>query len=441
MPYIQRAQATGNNDILSILDSSYKMKRYLFFLVACLPLAGSLTAQLYEQTALNRYKYVVVKPNNMHIDYIQPVQQLIETKLKERGFTSILDKSALYSAEYKPCDIVTCEFNVRNMSAASPEISTEVNFFDCNYTIVYSSKSIGKYSFYSEKNCLKQMVKTLTIFDQYTYSYQPRIEPVAVANPASDKRESETRPTKKDSSASMEGSYYALLIGISDYTDENIPDLDNLPVQDAEKLAAVLETRYTFDKENISVLKNPTRREIVIALDNIAKTVGHNDNVVIFYAGHGHYEEDNQIGYWLPKDSEIENTSNWLYNDQLVAGLKKIKSKHTLLISDACFSGSIFKSRSISMEGAGDALKKKYELPSRKAITSGTLKTVPNVSIFMKYLLDRLSNNFEPYFSASQLFQSIEIPVGNNSPTTPQYGVIQNVGDEGGDFIFIKKPE
>jgi len=67
------------------------------------------------------------------------------------------------------------------------------------------------------------------------------------------------------------------------------------------------------------------------------------------------------------------------------------------------------------------------------------LKTVPNVSVFMKYLLERLSNNSEKYFSSSQLFQSIEIPVGNNSPTTPQYGVIQNVGDEGGDFIFIKK--
>jgi hypothetical protein len=133
------------------------------------------------------------------------------------------------------------------------------------------------------------------------------------------------------------------------------------------------------------------------------------------------------------------NTSNWIYNDQLVASVKKIKSKHTLLISDACFSGSIFKSRSINLQNAGEALKKKYELPSRKAITSGTLKTVPNVSVFMKYLLDRLNNTPEDYFSAGQLFQSIEIPVGNNSPTTPQYGVIQNVGDEGGDFIFIRK--
>jgi len=27
----------------------------------------------------------------------------------------------------------------------------------------------------------------------------------------------------------------------------------------------------------------------------------------------------------------------------------------------------------------------------------------------------------------------------NNSDALPQYGEIQNVGDEGGDFIFLKK--
>ena len=41
--------------------------------------------------------------------------------------------------------------------------------------------------------------------------------------------------------------------------------------------------------------------------------------------------------------------------------------------------------------------------------------------------------------SASELFQKIEIPVTNNSPNIPQFGDIQNVGDEGGDFIFIRK--
>ncbi len=235
------------------------------------------------------------------------------------------------------------------------------------------------------------------------------------------------------------GKYYAIIIGVSNYIDPNIPDLDSLPILDAISLKNSLNKNYLFEKENILELYNPTRRDIVTAFADMSKKISSNDNLLIFYGGHGHYEKENDIGYWLPSDAEVSNPSNWLYNDQLVADVKKIKSLHTLLISDACFSGSIFKTRSVNMEEASNFVKQKYQLTSRKAITSGTLKTVPNKSVFIKYLLDRLNNNNEKFFSTSQLFQSIEQPVSNNSKSLPQFGVIQNVGDEGGDFIFIKR--
>jgi hypothetical protein len=235
------------------------------------------------------------------------------------------------------------------------------------------------------------------------------------------------------------GKYYAIIIGASNYTDPNIPDLDSLPILDAISLKKTLNEQYTFEKENIKELYNPTRRDIVIAFAEMSKKITSNDNLLIFYGGHGHYEKENDIGYWFPTDAESGNPANWLYNDQLVADVKKIKSLHTLLISDACFSGSIFKTRSVNMEEASSFIRQKYQLASRKAITSGTLKTVPNKSVFIKYLLERLNNNKEQFFTASQLFQSIEQPVSNNSKSLPQFGVIQNVGDEGGDFIFIKR--
>lgn len=411
-----------------------KLLLFLFFSV------GIGLAQT-EKAVLNSFKYLVVKPNNKHIEYSDIIKNAIETKFREKGFISILPQKALYSNEYNPCDIVTCEYNLTMISGTNPEMLTELTFFDCNYTIVYSTKEKGKYTFFNEKSTTKHINAHLTDFYDFKYVYQPKVEaknsePVKEANTIT-QRTGEEIVTKAP--LEKEGKYFALIIGISDYDDVLIPDLDNLPTSDAEKLSNVLNTQYTFLTNDVTLLKNPTRREIVIALDNLSQNASKNDNVLIFYAGHGHYDSENQIGYWLPKDAEMTNTSNWIYNDQLVASIKKIKSKHTLLISDACFSGSIFKSRSINLQNAGEALKKKYELPSRKAITSGTLKTVPNVSVFMKYLLDRLSNTPEDFTSAGQLFQSIEIPVGNNSPTTPQYGVIQNVGDEGGDFIFIRK--
>ncbi|MBL7931545.1 MAG: caspase family protein [Bacteroidia bacterium] len=414
---------------------------YRFRLFALFILIGGFVYGQNDLTVLNGFRYIVVKPNNKHIEYSEQIKSTIESKLKERGFLEILDASALYSKDYNQCEIVTCEYNLTIISGTNPEMLTQLNFLDCKYTLIHSSKEKNKYTFFNEKSTVKNLSKHLGIFDTYNYKYEPKKEELVVRETVNlEKSETSEKPLQANpDTSSLPGKFYALLIGISDYSDPSIPDLDQLPEKDADKLADVLLTNYTFQKEDMVLLKNPTRREIVIALDNLSKQVTGDDNVLIFYAGHGHYEEESQLGYWLPKDSEVENTSNWLYNDQLVASLKKIKSKHTLLISDACFSGSIFKSRSVNMQNAGDALKKKYDLPSRKAITSGTLKTVPNISVFMKYLVDRLAHNPENYFSASQLFQSIEIPVGNNSPTTPQYGVIQNVGDEGGDFIFIRK--
>jgi hypothetical protein len=234
------------------------------------------------------------------------------------------------------------------------------------------------------------------------------------------------------------GEYYALLIGVSDYGDGAITDLGGLPTKDAQDLGNILINKYSFKKQNVVILnKNPTENDIIKEFSKLKKKVTNKDNLLIFYAGHGIYDEVSQVGAWLPSDADMEYELNLISNSQLVDFLKAIKSKHTLLISDACFSGSIFKTR--SFEKSPKSIQKKFELTSRKAITSGTLKTVPNKSMFLKYLLDRLQTNSSNYLSARQLFNQIEEPVMNNSPNTPQYGTIYGIGDEGGDFIFVKK--
>lgn len=236
------------------------------------------------------------------------------------------------------------------------------------------------------------------------------------------------------------GKYYALIIGVSEYVDSSIEDLKGEPTKDAQALADVLIDNYSFESENVTVLKDPTENEIIKEFYNLKKNVGKNDNVLIFYAGHGNYDEASEKGYWMPSDSNMEFEGNVILNTSVVSYIKSINSKHTLLISDACFSGSILKTNR-SYKTASKAVQKKYSLPSRRAITSGTLTTVPNKSVFMKYLLKRLSENTEQYLSAGQLFNIIEDPVINNTTgdNQPQYAPINSVGDEGGDFIFIKK--
>lgn len=233
------------------------------------------------------------------------------------------------------------------------------------------------------------------------------------------------------------GKYYALIIGINNYSDPEINTLDYC-VRDAETFYNTLTARYTFEKENVRLLQNATNADIVKALDFFSKTVRPTDNFLIFYAGHGVWNTTSEIGFWLPSDARKNSKFAWFRNSTLRDYLREINSKHTLLITDACFGGSIFKTRAAFLD-APLAINKLYELPSRKAMTSGTLTEVPDQSAFLKYLIDRLDKNDEKYLSSEQLFSSFRIAVINNSNVIPQFGEIRDVGDEGGDFIFIRK--
>lgn len=234
-----------------------------------------------------------------------------------------------------------------------------------------------------------------------------------------------------------ESKYYGLIIGVSIYEDPDISNLDN-PVLDAQKLYDVLTSKYNFEKENIVFVKNAKWKDIIESLDFLSGKMTQNDNLLIFYAGHGWWDQEANNGYWLPADAGKNNKTGWFRNSTLVDYLKEIKSKHTLLIADACFGGAIFKTRT-AFSDAPKAIEKLYDLRSRKAMTSGTLTEVPDRSAFIKYLVERLENNTEKYLPSEQLFSSFRIAVINNSDVVPQYGEIRNVGDEGGDFIFIRK--
>jgi hypothetical protein len=245
-----------------------------------------------------------------------------------------------------------------------------------------------------------------------------------------EEKEEETEDTK------LKAKYYALLIGISNYDDPAINDLDN-PVKDARKLYEILRTSYSFNKEDVYLLINVTREEIISTLDEIEMNLTENDNLLIFYAGHGYWDDRTQKGYWLPSDAKHNNTARWIRNSTITGYISGIKARHTLLISDACFSGGIFKTRA-AFTGASKVITRLYELPSKKAMTSGTLKEVPDESVFLHYLIKNLMDNKEEYLPAEKLFFSFKPAVLNNSENIPQFGVIKNAGDEGGDFIFIR---
>ena len=244
-------------------------------------------------------------------------------------------------------------------------------------------------------------------------------------------------PSAVDAKTKKDGKYYALLIGVSTYPDPNIMNLDQ-PEADAEKLYNTLTKLYSFDKENVKLLKSPTREQIIDELDKLNRMITEDDNLLVFYAGHGYWDEQDEVGYWLPSDAKKANTANWMRNSTIRDYLRTLKTKHTLLIADACFSGGIFKTRK-AFNDAPKSVQKLYEYPSRKAMTSGSLKEVPDRSVFLLYLNKRLTENTQDFISAEELFSSFKTAVLNNSPNVPQYGEVKDTGDEGGDFIFMKR--
>ncbi|MTI41214.1 caspase family protein [Fulvivirga lutimaris] len=235
------------------------------------------------------------------------------------------------------------------------------------------------------------------------------------------------------------GNYYALLIGNSDYEDNTL-DLDQ-PDKDIKALKKVLTTQYSFEEKNVVLLESADRETIFKTMYKYRTQLTSNDNLLIFYAGHGYWDERVQQGYWWPTDARPNNPSNWLSNSDLKEQIKALNTAHTLLISDACFSGGIFKTRGSTndIRSASADIQLLYRMPSRRAMTSGTKTTVPDNSVFFKYLIKYLLENEDKYLSSSNLFNKVRKSVLNNSLTVPQEGVIMDTGDEGGDFIFIKK--
>ena len=238
--------------------------------------------------------------------------------------------------------------------------------------------------------------------------------------------------------ASLAPNYYAILIGEKDYQDPGFPDLNN-PIKDAGELREILQNQYTFSAANIDTLYNRNREDIMQTIVQRCNTLGDNDNLIIFFAGHGTAIKDqfgDIDGYWIPVSAKRGLTASYISADDINKALKQSKARHILLMADACFSGAF--TRDITND-ASTAIQRQYKVPSRKIMASGNLEKVSDNSKFIYFLKQSLVENSEKYLSAKDLFDSFYKAVINNTDNLPQYAAIKNVGDEGGEFVFIKK--
>ncbi len=246
----------------------------------------------------------------------------------------------------------------------------------------------------------------------------------------------------------VNGVYRALIVGNNAYQDKQNrwPELETA-VSGARAVAQVLGNHYGFD--DIEVLENATRRETLKALEGLSQRALPNDSVLVYYAGHGFLDADSDRGFWVPIDAEGIDNTTFLRNSTIRDELSTIASRarHTLLISDSCFSGTLLRRGTRSISGAETNegyFRKVSTKKSVQIIAAGGIEFVDDNyrasghSPFTYFLLNELQTNDQQLLTVSELSNSVSVAVANNVDQVPESGVLQGAGDELGEFIFIK---
>ena len=229
-----------------------------------------------------------------------------------------------------------------------------------------------------------------------------------------------------------------LAIAINDYDDAELNQIQNCK-KDLENIIKVLTTKYTFDDvEFIFEKSKTTRKALFNSLNEYFINCLPEDNVLLLFAGHGHYNEQLNTAYWQPSNADPKDSSTWISIIEILTFIKASKAFHIGLISDSCFSGAIFE----PMRGGGIQAFKKHK--SRLGLTSGGIEKVSDGqegenSPFAKSLINVLDKNQLKELPFSVLATDVILEFSEKKKQTPRFGPLSEVGHDGGAFIFKLK--
>jgi peptidoglycan hydrolase CwlO-like protein len=242
------------------------------------------------------------------------------------------------------------------------------------------------------------------------------------------------------------GRYHGLIIGNNEH--RYIPKLQTA-VNDAKVVEEILRRRYGF---KTTLLLNADRYQLLSALNKLREQLTGEDNLLIYYAGHGELDRVNQRGYWLPVDAEANSTANWISSIQITDVMNAMAAKQILLVADSCYSGMLTRS-SIARLDSGMTeeertrwLKAMASKHARVVLTSGGIQPVldggggPH-SVFAAAFITALNANSEVLEGqklAQTVTQRVAISVeAADIDQVPMYAPISFAGHEAGDFFFV----
>jgi len=245
--------------------------------------------------------------------------------------------------------------------------------------------------------------------------------------------------------AKLDRTDYALVFATDQY--DNWPDLVN-PVFDARTISDELRKTYGF---KVEVIENATQTEILKKLrEYIEKKYKPLDQLFIFFAGHGNYDQTFGEGYLVPREAltKDEAKTSYLSYNRLRSVVNNIPCEHIFLSMDVCFGGTfdqaLASSRGFEEEykekSAAEYITQKLTYKTRKFLTSGGKQYVSDGvpgkhSPFARALIEALRSKGgqDGILTLSEITPFVE-----KLKITPRAG---EFGDNapGSDFIFITR--
>lgn len=246
--------------------------------------------------------------------------------------------------------------------------------------------------------------------------------------------------------SSLKRTDYALVFATDQY--EHWSDLVN-PVFDSRTISDELRNTYNF---KIDLVENPTQAEILKKLREYAERKYQPlDQLFIFFAGHGSYDQTFGEGFVVTKESLLndEAKTTYLSHNRLRSIINNIQCEHIFLAMDVCFGGTFDQALASARGGEEEVYKeqnpvefitRKLTYKTRRFLTSGGKTYVSDGipgkhSPFAKNFLDALRSRGgrDGVLTLPELFTYVE-----RLKIQPRFG---EFGDNapGSDFIFIAK--
>lgn len=244
------------------------------------------------------------------------------------------------------------------------------------------------------------------------------------------------------------GNDYALFFATNEYAEWS--DLTN-PINDARTMARELEQNYGFNTE---LVIEEDKRNILKKLKEYARRdFDPNDQLLIFFAGHGKFDADFGEGYVVCTDSRKNDEGNESYisHSSLRTIVNNIPSKHTFLVMDVCFGGTIDPfiasggnrgelNGGIQEITPTEFIERKLKFKTRKYLTSGGKEYVPDGtpgahSPFTRKFLEALRS----YGGEDQIITLAELLLYfERLVPEPRFGEYGS-NEPGSDFLFIAR--